>query len=212
MSIRECPRLLPDLYGKNVETTWRVGADSLCSLEDGAKKIADLPDVMQIEERYLDAMAEDRQTYWTQLADTAQRKRALIRDTLQIHAKKGTAWAIKQAFAALYLQAEVLPWYLYGGEPYHYRIDIATHDREITTALHEAVEKMVDELGAVRDVSDGATLSYLVPATLHHQAGIVGEANSVCLPIDGYQVLTPATLSHQAGIVGEVYIKIGGNT
>ncbi len=212
MSISACPRLLPDLYGKSVEATWRVGADTLCSLEDDAKKIAALPDAMGIEEKYLDVLAEDRQTYWTQLADTPQRKRTLIKYTRQIHAKKGTAWAIRQAFTAIGLTARVLPWYRYGGAPYHYRVEVLSRDREITPALLHSVEMFVTEFGAVRDISDGVDLTYLTTGSIGVSAGTVGETATHCLPLSGYTIEAEATVCPSAGTVGEVYIILGGNT
>jgi len=212
MSIRDCPRLLPDLYGETVDALWRVGADGLCELEESAEKLVDMTDAKSVDARYLDAMAQDRQTYFADLAKNEAQRRALIADTMAIHRKKGTAWAMKTAFAALGLDARPKPWHAYDGEPYHYRVEIATKDIEITPELLAKTERMAEEMASLRDVSDGVDLAYLCDTTVDIACGAVGEVYAECEHIEGYTIDAHAMLFGGAGVIGEVHTNIGGDT
>lgn len=55
---------------------------------------------------------------------TVAQKRAVIVAAPEIHRRKGTVWALKQAIGQLGLGAKVREWFRYGGQPYRFRISV----------------------------------------------------------------------------------------
>ncbi|RNB72185.1 phage tail protein I [Brevibacillus panacihumi] len=58
------------------------------------------------------------------LADTLQEKRELVKNALEIHRMKGTKAALERVLELLNMQGTISEWFEYGGDPYHFRIDI----------------------------------------------------------------------------------------
>ena len=51
-------------------------------------------------------------------------KRNVVRSSVEVHRKKGTVHAIKQAVRAVYSDTEINEWFNYGGNPYHFKIAV----------------------------------------------------------------------------------------
>lgn len=72
-------------------------------------------------------------------------KRRLIKQSIQIHAYKGTVYAVRTALQATFGRAVVNEWFKYGGEAYHFRVDIDASEtgigeREIAYSERIALE------------------------------------------------------------------------
>ena len=51
-----------------------------------------------------------------------EKKRAVIKNSIAWHRKKGTPWAVAQVVSATFDTADIQEWFTYGGDPYHFRI------------------------------------------------------------------------------------------
>ena len=50
-------------------------------------------------------------------------KRRLVKNSIPMHRKKGTKWAVEEILRALGVEAKVSEWFEHGGEPYTFRVD-----------------------------------------------------------------------------------------
>ncbi|AYP68512.1 tail protein I [Exiguobacterium phage vB_EalM-137] len=72
----------------------------------------------------LDIIAkEEHVDYYDDKLD-AEKKRSLIRNSWKVHKNKGTAEAIESVVSVLLEKAKVVEWFEYGGDPYHFKIEI----------------------------------------------------------------------------------------
>ncbi len=72
-------------------------------------------------------------------------KRALIKQSIRVHAHKGTVYAVREALQAAFGRAVVREWFEYGGAPYLFRVDIdaslaGVGEREIAYCERAAIE------------------------------------------------------------------------
>lgn len=89
-----------------------------CGIDQTAilSRIDDLP------EQLLDALAWQWHADFYDLAPNLTMKREHVKKALMLHMKKGTAWAIIEGLKQLDIEAEFVPWWISGEEPYTFRL------------------------------------------------------------------------------------------
>lgn len=104
------------------------------------------------------------------LATTKERKINLINNAIELHRIKGTPAAVELVFNAVNLPFELEEWFLYGGEPYHFR---AVTEQSLANVDIENVISMILEFKNVR--------SHLENITVHRKMNLglnIGGATS----------------------------------
>ena len=82
------------------------------------------------------------------LADTPEKRRAILRRAIALHRKKGTPWAVKEALAISGIEAELAEWWQQApaGAPFTFTVDIAAGQPAAREpAAFEAAQRHVDE-------------------------------------------------------------------
>ncbi|RXZ84575.1 phage tail protein I [Paenibacillaceae bacterium] len=75
-----------------------------------------------------------------------EQRRDLVKNALPWHKRKGTPSAVAELIAAVFDTGEVLEWFEYGGEPYHFKV--VTSDPSATT------EKAKEFIAAINSVKN----------------------------------------------------------
>ena len=92
------------------------------------------PRIDELPEALLDRLAYDFKVDWWDAEYSLAAKRQTLKDNWQVHRRLGTKAAVEQAIAAIYPKTQVLEWFEYGGEPYHFKLEInltgSSFDRE----------------------------------------------------------------------------------
>ena len=70
-------------------------------------------------------------------------KRATIRDSIKIHRRLGTKYAVETALGNVFPGTKVEEWFEYGGEPYFFRVIIDATAAEVTAEKQKAVIEKV---------------------------------------------------------------------
>lgn len=73
-------------------------------------------------------------------------KRYLVKNAHSIHATKGTPYAVKQAIYAYFGEGDILEWFNYGGQPYHFMIYVRDQ-----AALTDKYDQFIKTLNAVKN-------------------------------------------------------------
>lgn len=205
-----CTDLLPLNIDQKITALDRLGCERIEALQIAADELLDIGDPMRVDARYLHALAKEMQAYFLAGLETVAQKRRAVANSFQIHRKKGTPWALKQAFEALDMGVEIEEWFDYGGDPYHFKLDLSPTDRQITAKLRHRLLESVEDLKNVRSTIDELKLSYLNRHTVSASAGAVGESGSTAEMIDGYTVEAARTMFSAMGAVGETSITLQG--
>ena len=79
-------------------------------------------------------------------------KRALIKKALELHRYKGTKYALINVLKSLNINGDIKEWFEYGGNPYHFKINIFLQNYVYNQNVFENLKKMIEEYKNVRSV------------------------------------------------------------
>lgn len=120
------------------------------------------------------------------LAESDAERRALIESSYEAHSRMGTLDGIKRAIALVGYIADVKPWYEYGGDPYHIRVDLVDAiDKGITEETYGMIRRMVEEWKAARTLLDSIELNVTTSGKVY--AGAVAMSGVTAWAMPGEQ-------------------------
>lgn len=90
------------------------------------KKVSTIDPLVPEMGKRLDFTAGERRVDFYDEGVSDERKRELIRRSDDIHRKKGTPFAVETVLSTILEKSEVLEWFQYGGQPFRFKITIAT--------------------------------------------------------------------------------------
>ena len=199
----ETQSLIPLFEDIKLHSADEVAGGVVEALSSEIKAFETLANPELCEEKYLPFLAYAFKVDFWDESLSLEDKRALIKQSLALHRYKGTAWAIEQVFEALNIKAVVKEWFNYGGEPYHFKIDISLEDKEITPARADELTKYIGIYKNVRSVLDELTLSYVQTQVVGIASGGVGEVFINSQMLEGYKETFKNTQKLSIGVVGE---------
>lgn len=82
------------------------------------------PAIDTLDEPLLDILARDFKVDWWDPEYGLEEKRRTLKDSWRVHRLLGTRAAVETAISAIYPHTQVLEWFEYGGEPYHFKLHI----------------------------------------------------------------------------------------
>lgn len=103
------------------------------------------------EEQVIDFMAVEWRTQYYEGALEPERKRELVKNTLPWHLKAGTDGAVNGLLATMFGNGKIIPWYEYGGKPWHAQISANIEYSGDTMEKFEAMLKKVKKASTVLD-------------------------------------------------------------
>ena len=109
-------------YDKNVSAIIEALDPELRLIVTETQQLFILSRIDELDEKVLDLLAWQFHVDFYDLAKDITTKRKQVKDSIQWHMKKGTAWAIVKALDMIGVDAEFINWYEFGGEPYTFKI------------------------------------------------------------------------------------------
>ena len=120
------------------------------------------PAIDTLDEPLLDILAHDFKVDWWDPEYSLEEKRRTLKDSWRVHRLLGTRAAVEMAISAIYPHTQVLEWFEYGGEPYHFRLDINITNDHIDSDKQRRVLERLNFYKSLRSHNDGVT--YFVEA------------------------------------------------
>lgn len=120
------------------------------------------PEIGRLDEQLLDILAHDFKVDWWDADYSLEEKRRTLADSWRVHKMLGTKAAVVMAISAIYPHTRVLEWFEYGGEPYHFRLDINITNDSIDSVKQRRVLERLNFYKSLRSHNDGVT--YFVEA------------------------------------------------
>ena len=142
------------------------------------------PAIDRLDEPLLDILAHDFKVDWWDPEYTLEEKRRTLKDSWRVHRLLGTRAAVETAISAIYPHTQVLEWFEYGGEPYHFRLDINITNDTIDSAKQHRVLERLNFYKSLRSHNDGVT--YFVeaePAIARAVASAPGLTETLHVPL-----------------------------
>lgn len=98
---------------------------SIAKATEWTHKINYTMNLANLDEEILDYLLWEFHLGWNEglvFATTKEQKINLIESAIEMHRIKGTPYAIEKVLIALNVTGEIVEWFDYGGEPYHFKI------------------------------------------------------------------------------------------
>ena len=130
-------------------------ADVLSQRPAEIDRILLYPAIDQMDERLLDILAYDFKVDWWDANYTIEEKRQTLKDSWRVHKVLGTKAAVRMAISAIYPNTKVLEWFEYGGQPYHFQLDINISDDSIDSDRMRRVLARLNYYKSLRSHNDG---------------------------------------------------------
>lgn len=167
-------RILPSSISGDATVKEIVQAISgrLAQLGEQAELVLILPRLKKLSEEIVDELAWQYHVDFYDVAADITKKRELVRKAIARHRYKGTPAAVEEVCSAAFDTAEVVEWYEYGGEPYHFRVRMVQESIPDETAMAEMV-KAVNSAKNTRSWLDSLVFCY-------RPKGTVCVAGAVC--------------------------------
>ena len=137
-------------------------ADLLARRPDEIEQLRIYPVIDRLDARLLDILAYDFKVDWWDADYSLEEKRRTLKDSWRVHKLLGTKAAVEMAISAIYPRTTVLEWWEYGGEPYHFRLDINITNDSIDSDKQRRVLERLNYYKSLRSHNDGVT--YFVEA------------------------------------------------
>jgi len=154
--------------------------ESFEKIKDEVIKVLILPRIDEIEdEKVLDLLGWQFHIEGWDLARTVEEKRNLIKNAIMLHRHKGTPYAIKKVFEALNLEAKLFEWFEYGGEPYRFKVELTSTDRELSPETINKLRQLIDEYKNVRSWLESIDVAYRTNIYAKSAAWCAGELTNI---------------------------------
>ncbi|SHG90623.1 phage tail protein I [Tepidibacter thalassicus] len=137
-------KLPPSLKNdENMLALAKVIGEELQKTSKMARKNIIYARIDELEEEALDILAYDLHVDWYDYSYPIEAKRALIKDSVKVHKRLGTKFAVETALGNLHPNSYVEEWFEYNGEPFSFRVVLdTTHSR--AGAGYFEIKKAVD--------------------------------------------------------------------
>ena len=123
------------------------------------REVLHLPRLDELSGNVLDFLAEQfHLDFYEPLYLTEDEKRNLIRESIAWHRIKGTPAAVEKIAHDAFRDAEIVEWFNYGGEPYHFKI--RSHGYKQTPDGFETYIRMINAAKNVRSWVDNYEVDY----------------------------------------------------
>ncbi len=145
-----------------------------------------IPNIDGLDEAVLDILARDFKVDWWDVLYSVEEKRRTLKGSWRVHKMLGTKAAVETAIRAIYPLTTVEEWFEYGGEPYHFRLNIDITSDSGDRARQKRVLDRLNFYKSLRSHNDGVRY-FLYPAKSWALAGgsFVGsqETGRVFVPV-----------------------------
>lgn len=167
------------------------------------------PAIDRLDERLLDILAYDFKVDWWDADYSLEEKRRTLKDSWRVHRLLGTRAAVEMAISAIYPHTQVLEWFEYDGEPYHFRLDINITNDSIDSDKQRRVLERLNFYKSLRSHNDGVT--YFVeaePAIVKAGASAPGLWEAVHVPLELPVPLIKPTVGVRVGATTSLWESV----
>lgn len=165
------PNLLRD---EQIKAAAQALDAELQKITEATKEALLLPRLDELPEAVIDLLAWQWHVDFYEPSMSLETKRQLVRESIAWHRLKGTKAAVEKMVQAVFRGGVVTEWFEYGGEPYHFRVDIlsapqitAENTARLLNVINASknIRSWLDEITYRRDLQD--SLHYAAAPTLH---------------------------------------------
>ena len=195
------PNLLAD---KQIYAAARALDDELQKITTATRNALLLPRLDELSEEVIDLLAWQWHVDFYEPSMSIETKRQLVRESIAWHRIKGTKAAVEKMAQTVFKGGVVTEWFEYGGEPYHFRIDLLTapnitqDDTARLLAVVNAAKNVRSVLDELRFRREAQNDMYYASAPTIHTAYEIRPAEITDATAEARQYIGAAVSTHTA--------------
>ena len=139
-----------------------VDAEALTARLGEIDRVRVISNIDGLNETVLDILARDFKVDWWDPEYSIEEKRRTLKGSWRVHKILGTKAAVETAIRAIYPLTTVEEWFEYGGEPYHFRLNIDITSDSGDRVRQRRVLERLNFYKSLRSHNDGVRY-FLVP-------------------------------------------------
>lgn len=143
------------------------------------------PRIDELPEELLDILAYDFKVDWWDPNYSLEEKRRTLKGSWKVHKKLGTKAAVETALRAIYPKTDAEAWFQYGGEPYHFRLQIDLTQEMWAEGKPGRVFELIQYYKSLRDTMDSIQYTMVLPPAVLCVGGRPGAHVQMGLPQGG---------------------------
>jgi phage tail P2-like protein len=117
-----------------------VIADELHNTLGLVKENIIYPRINELSEEVLDVLSYDLHVDWYDYNYPVTVKRAVVKDSVKVHMRLGTKYAVVTALGNLHPESEVEEWFEYDGQPFYFRIILDVTNSQVPASYSEIIK------------------------------------------------------------------------
>ena len=151
-------------------------ADELHITANETRKNIIYANMGELPETWLDVLAYDLHVDWYDYDYPVEIKKKILKNSIKVHKKLGTKYAVETVLQDVYRTAKVVEWFEYGGEPYRFKITDNIENEGLSEATNREIEYKMQFYKNLRSHCDGIFYSLsieraTVKAAALHEVG-----------------------------------------
>ena len=209
------PNLLAD---EQINAAAQALDTELQKITAATKEALLLPRLDELSEEVIDLLAWQWHVDFYESSMSIETKRQLVRESIAWHRIKGTKAAVEKMARTVFKGGVVTEWFEYGGEPYHFRIDllsapnITQDDTARLLAVVNAAKNVRSVLDELRFRREAQSDMYYASAPTIHTTYEIRPAEITDATAEARQYIGAAVSAHAAyeiypGIVQDAAIR-----
>lgn len=184
---------LPPVLKKDpkIKALAKAMADQLLQVSGIIDNVLIYSRIDELPEALVDILAYDMHIDWYDYSYPIETKRDLLKNSVKVHKRMGTVYAVEKALGAVHPESTVEEWFDYGGKPHHFRIVCDTTHTKIAVSYRDIINavKMYKRLSSQMDSviyqsriccsiqTHTDCFKYIVPTAGRNAAGIYPYRN-----------------------------------
>lgn len=113
----------------------------------------------ELPEELIDILAFDMHVDWYDYSYPLAAKRDILKNSVKVHKKMGTKYAVETALGNVYGKVRISEWFDYGGRPYYFKINIDIRENGFSKNAYLDIISKVQFYKNLRSHCDGLYIS-----------------------------------------------------
>ena len=192
------------LADKQIHAAARALDDELQKITVATRNALLLPRLDELSEEVIDLLAWQWHVDFYEPSMSIETKRQLVRESIAWHRIKGTKAAVEKMTQTVFKGGVITEWFEYGGEPYHFRIDVLNapnmteENRERLLAVVNASKNTRSWLDELRFQRETRNIVYFGEAASIHTTYEIRPAEISDAQTNARQYIGTAVSTHTA--------------
>lgn len=156
--------ILPDnlLADKQVAAAAQALDAELQAVTEATIEALHLPRLDELPEPVIDLLAWQWHVDFYEPGMDITTKRAMVKQSIDWHRRKGTPSAVEEVAAAVFGKAKITEWFEYGGDPYKFRIDLDAQG--VSDEKIKSIIRLIESAKNTRSALDGIHITQKLEA------------------------------------------------